>query len=183
MAEAKTKSKTEEQVLGNQVLDVRPTRQVPATVDTEDADLGDYAGAGSEAVRPEDAATPFLVVLQSNSPQCKKSDARYVNGAEEGMFCHTLTKRLYDGRAGLEVIDVFFEPLILRWKPRDAAGGGGGGVPSQRTPRIAAAHRRVGMANPRRPARSAAVTNQHRSGGAKSTAVDEPADPSRHNAG
>jgi hypothetical protein len=42
------------------------------------------------------------------------------------MFIHSLSKQLFDGKRGLEVIDCYFEPLLLRWKPRGASGGGGG---------------------------------------------------------
>ena len=38
---------------------------------------------------------------------------------------HGLTKQLYDGRFGVEAIDCFFDPLIIRWKPRGDTGGGG----------------------------------------------------------
>lgn len=92
----------------------------------DDAELAAMAGAGNENVTRNDLATPFLLLLQSNSPECKKTDSRHIPGAEEGMFLHSLTKRFYDGKNGLEVIDCYFEPLLLRWKPRDSSGGGGG---------------------------------------------------------
>jgi hypothetical protein len=97
---------------------------LPAKIDAPtDDDLAALSGAGSEHVRPEDMATPFLLVLQDNSPQAKKSDARYVPGAEGGMFYHTLTNSVFDGQVGLEVIDCFFEPIYVRWVPRDQGGG------------------------------------------------------------
>lgn len=92
----------------------------------DDSELAGMAGLGNEQVGREDMATPFLFVVQSNSPEAKRSDPRYVPGAEEGMFIHTLSKRLYDGKQGLEVIDCYFEPLLLRWAPRNPQGGGGG---------------------------------------------------------
>jgi hypothetical protein len=98
--------------------------QLPVGID--DSELAGYAGAGNENVTRDDLATPFLLVVQSNSPEAKRSDPRYVPGAEEGMFIHSLTKRLYDGKRGLDVIDCYFEPLLLRWKPRGPSGGGGG---------------------------------------------------------
>lgn len=122
---------TGEQVLGNQVLDTTgapPAKIEPTPLPSvpEDSELASYANAGNEHVRIEDTKTPFLMLLQSGSPECKKSDAKYVQGAEEGMFMHGLTKTLYDGRLGVEAIDIFFDPQIIRWKPRGAAGGGGG---------------------------------------------------------
>jgi len=126
----KLKEKPGEQVLGNQVLDT--TGAPPATTNggalvtaTTDDDLAAYAGAGNEHVRIEDVKTPFLMVLQSGSPECKKSHSKYVPGAEEGMLMHGLTKHLYDGRYGVEAIDVFFDPLVNRWVPRNEGSGGG----------------------------------------------------------
>jgi hypothetical protein len=98
--------------------------QLPVGID--DSELAELAGAGNENVTRDDLATPFLLVLQANSPEVKKSDPRCVTGAEEGMLIHSLTKRLYDGKRGLDVIDCYFEPLLLRWRPRGPQGGGGG---------------------------------------------------------
>ena len=94
---------------------------VPAV--QSDDDLGQYAGMGNENVTRDNMATPFLVMLQSNSPQVKRLEPSYIQGAEEGMFFNTVTKKLYDGKAGLEVVNCFFEELITRWQPRDQGGG------------------------------------------------------------
>lgn len=132
MTKVKEETKKTEVTLGNQVLDTSGAKP-PVAIDnalvstTSDDDLAAYAGAGNEHVRIEDVKTPFLMVLQSGSPECKKSSSKYVPGAEEGMLMHGLTKHLYDGRVGVEAIDVFFDPLILRWVPRNQASGGGGG--------------------------------------------------------
>lgn len=100
--------------------------KAPVQLGIDDSELALMTGSGNENVTRDDLATPFLIVLQANSPEVKKSDPRCVPGAEEGMLIHSLTKRLYDGRRGLDVIDCYFEPLLLRWKPRGPQGGGGG---------------------------------------------------------
>lgn len=94
-----------------------------AASNPSDDDLGEFAGMGNENVTRDNMATPFLVMLQSNSPQVKRLEAGYVPGAEEGMFFNTVTKKLYDGQAGLECINCFFEELVTRWKPRTQGGG------------------------------------------------------------
>ena len=49
------------------------------------------AGSGFEEATSDSYAVPFLQVLQSGSPQCKKSDGKYIKGAEEGMIFNTVT--------------------------------------------------------------------------------------------
>ncbi len=62
------------------------------------------AGAGLENIDKDDLALPFLKLLQSGSDETKKKHANYVEGAEAGMFYNTVTKRLYDGEKGIEII-------------------------------------------------------------------------------
>ena len=53
-------------------------------------------GTGLESVGTEDYALPFLRIIQSGSPQLKKSDPnKYIDGAEEGMLFNTLTNEYY----------------------------------------------------------------------------------------
>lgn len=89
----------------------------------DDAALADLGGAGNENVKREDMATPFLLLLQALSPEVDPASPKHLSGAAAGMFCNTLTHQLYDGKAGLEVIDCYFEPLLTRWVPRDKGGG------------------------------------------------------------
>ncbi|HKU52551.1 MAG TPA: hypothetical protein VJQ25_08795, partial [Nitrospira sp.] len=50
-----------------------------------------------------DVAIPFLRILQSNSPQVKKQNAKYVIDAEAGMFFNTATNDIYSGDTGIYV--------------------------------------------------------------------------------
>ena len=43
-------------------------------------------GTGLEEATADDYAIPFLRILQSMSPQLKKSDGKFIAGAEEGSF-------------------------------------------------------------------------------------------------
>ena len=58
-------------------------------------------GTGLEDTSSEDYAIPFIRVLQSGSPQLKKSNGKYIEGAAQGMMFNTVTNRLYDGDEGL----------------------------------------------------------------------------------
>src|SRR4051812_45080055 len=68
----------------------------------------------SEEAKPQfaqdDLAIPFLRVLQDLSPQVKKKDEAYVEGAEVGMFYESATKQLWEGEEeGILVIPVYHE--------------------------------------------------------------------------
>ena len=50
------------------------------------------SGMGLENIDKSDLALPFLKLLQSGSDETKKKHAKYVEGAEAGMFYNTVTK-------------------------------------------------------------------------------------------
>ena len=79
--------------------------------------LAQDQGAGTQGVRATDLATPIICILQSNSPQCKKSDGKFIKGAAEGMLLNNVTNELFDGEKGIEVIPCFFEKVFIEWKP------------------------------------------------------------------
>lgn len=81
------------------------------------------AGAGFEEASAASYAIPFLYVLQSGSPQCKKSDGAYIKGAEEGMLFNSVTKEIYSGETGIVVIPCHYTHRFNEWKDRDAGGG------------------------------------------------------------
>lgn len=90
----------------------------------EAADLfADDAGAGQENVGAGDLAIPFLTILQSNSPQCKRSEGAYIQGAEEGMILNTVTEELFNGEEGIPIIPCGYEKYVVEWVPRDQGGG------------------------------------------------------------
>ena len=62
------------------------------------------AGAGLENMDKDDLALPFLKLLQTGSDETKKKHANYVEGAEAGMFYNTVTKKLYSGEKGPEIL-------------------------------------------------------------------------------
>lgn len=76
----------------------------------------------------DDVAIPFMRILQSNSPQVKRQNGKYVEGAEAGQFFNSATQRTYSGDAGLYVVPVHFERQATLWLPRGEGGGGGGFV-------------------------------------------------------
>ena len=83
----------------------------------EDANLG-FEQADEDAY-----AIPFLAILQSGSPQCKKSDGAYIKGAEEGKLFNTVSEELYDGEEGFDIIPVHYKRAFIEWQPRETGGG------------------------------------------------------------
>jgi len=83
------------------------------------------AGAGTQNIKQEDLALPFLKVLGQLSPEVNKRDAKYVEGAQPGMILNTVTKQLSNGEKGIEVIPVFYRRQYIEWQDR----GEGQGAP------------------------------------------------------
>lgn len=84
-------------------------------------DFGEDASCGFEGTAPgDDFSIPFLALLQDLSPQVKKRNAAYVEGAEPGMLFNTVT-----GSVSTEVLFVpsCREHVYVEWIPRDSGGG------------------------------------------------------------
>lgn len=98
------------------------------------------ADATSNATGFEEAdssafAIPFIQILQSGSPQCKRSEGAYIPGAHEGMFFNTVTQELFEGedvtddktgevkKGGILLIPCHFTQRFIEWKLRDEGGG------------------------------------------------------------
>jgi hypothetical protein len=73
----------------------------------------------------DDLAIPFLRILSDTSPQIKKRDPLYIEGAESGMIYNTLTKDIFDGEAGVKVIPCAYQRQYIEWADR----GEGSGAP------------------------------------------------------
>jgi hypothetical protein len=93
-----------------------PENQLPMVYDAAPA-------AGFEDATRDAFAIPFLYVLQSLSPQCKKSDGAYIKGAEEGMLYNTVTQELFGGDEGVEIIPCSFTHTFVEWGLRESGGG------------------------------------------------------------
>lgn len=85
--------------------------------------FGADAGSGFEGAGREAFAIPFLTILQSGSPQCKKSDGAYIKGAEEGMLFNSVTQELFASDDGVEVIPCAFTQTFVEWNLRESGGG------------------------------------------------------------
>lgn len=89
------------------------------------------AGAGTSS-SADDNIVPFIVLLQDMSPEVKKRNPEYVEGAEPGMLMNKATKKLYasdDAQSeALKLPLLIFQPVafdraIIQWVPRIDGGG------------------------------------------------------------
>lgn len=103
-------------------LPVEQTAGLPATA--PGFSFEEDAGSGSESITSKDRLIPFVKILQKLSPEVNKREpANYVEGAEEGHFLNTGTKKLFNGDSGIFVIPCLFQRRITEWVPRSAGGG------------------------------------------------------------
>jgi len=79
------------------------------------------AGKGLENITSEDITIPRLAIIQSNSPQRKKKDEKYIAGAEEGDIFNTVTGEIY--KEPLTVIPCAYRKSYVEWIPREKGGG------------------------------------------------------------
>lgn len=86
-------------------------------------DYDEDAGSGFEQADKDAYAIPFLSVLQSGSPQVKKSDGAYIKGAEEGSLFNSVTQEIASGEVGAKVIPCYYTRRFVRWGARETGGG------------------------------------------------------------
>lgn len=82
----------------------------------EEAEVGLFEGldSGFEDTSSQTFKMPFLKILQSGSPELKKSDPKYIPGAEAGDFCNSATQELYKE---LDVIVLKIAHSLIVWRP------------------------------------------------------------------
>lgn len=77
--------------------------------------LLDDGMGGFEQLDSQVVAFPFIRVLQALSPQCKKSDPKYIKGAEEGMLYNNVLDKVIE--TPVDVVVGRFDRYFIEWKP------------------------------------------------------------------
>ncbi len=100
------------------------TKKSKAMVPKEDAalvklDYGDDAGKGVEDLGTEHYLVPFLMLLQSNSPQCKGEDSE----ARPGMLYNTVSEEAVSGKTGSMYTLAAVNRVFVEWRSRESGGG------------------------------------------------------------
>lgn len=106
---------------------VKKTELVPANkgiqeIAVADSFFQDNAGAGLDNVTAADMLVPRLTLLQQLSPQLKKKDAAYIEGAEVGHICDVGTGEIF-GTGPILFLPVYYRKDYLEWAPRSSGGG------------------------------------------------------------
>jgi hypothetical protein len=100
---------------------VKPNGAVTTAADN---DFSGFAGEGFAGLTKDDLAIPFLVILQSNSPQVKRSEGEYIEGAAEGMLFNSVTRELMDPVARrIIVVPCAYDRYFIEWRLRENGGG------------------------------------------------------------
>ena len=73
------------------------------------------AHAGFENVKTSSLALPILKLMQNGSGEAQKRNQNYVEGAEPGMLLNTVTKKMYNGAEGIEVIPCHYRLEYQEW--------------------------------------------------------------------
>lgn len=123
MATKPTKEQKAAEAAKDDTAQVPVVQQQGAVMAMEDSFHG-FAGQGLEGLGKDDLAIPFLTILQSNSPQVKRSDGEYIEGAAEGMIFNTVTKTVIDpAKETVLIIPCAYERHFVEWRTREKGGG------------------------------------------------------------
>ena len=108
---------------GVAVLETVSNASAVALVSSTDIDfLADAEEFGANYSQ-EQMTTPFLNILNALSPQVTRGKAEFIKEAQVGNFFNTVTKELYDGEKGLNIILSTFKESFIEWVPRTQGGG------------------------------------------------------------
>lgn len=121
---------------GKNVATVNENENMLALFGEERPDHVTDTGRGSEGVTVDDMSLPRLSIIQDLSPQRKKSEDAYIDGAEEGMIFNTASNKLFPN-AKITVIPCFFRAEYVVWKDRNKGGGFGGAFQTEEQAREA----------------------------------------------
>ena len=66
---------------------------------------------------------PFIRIIQALSPQIKRKDPLFIEGADQGDAFNTVTNQFWNGEDGLTVIPCYQETKYLEFVPRETGGG------------------------------------------------------------
>jgi len=81
------------------------------------------AHLGFENVKTESLAPPILKLLQNGSAEAKKMNQNFIQGAEPGMVFNTISKKLYDGTKGINVIPCHYRLEYQEWSDYGTGSG------------------------------------------------------------
>ena len=93
----------------NEVAEKQNTEVVDMSLLLEDSQTG-------HNMTNDDMMIPRLRILQDGSPQVKKRDGQYVEGAEAGYLYDNVAREVFDGEKGITVVPVTYRTTFIEWK-------------------------------------------------------------------
>jgi hypothetical protein len=114
-------------------------------------DIFDNAGEGASYDSSE-MQIPFVRLLQALSPQLKKKDPQYIDGAASGDIFNNVTGQYWSGEEGIVVVPCYQTTKYLEFTPREQGGGFRGEI-APNDPRLQSTTRNggKGAGRPRSP--------------------------------
>lgn len=99
---------------------------VPASTGNQSIAVADdffnqNAGAGLDNVTAADMLVPRLTILQGLSPQLKRNNSAYIEGAKVGDICDVGTGAIFPDT--ILFLPVYYRKDYLEWAPRESGGG------------------------------------------------------------
>jgi hypothetical protein len=78
------------------------------------------AGEGLNDFQQSDFLIPYVRVIQALSKELQKNHAKYIQGAEQGMFVNSATRKTLSGDEGFLAVPVGFGHRYMAWRPNNA---------------------------------------------------------------
>lgn len=95
----------------------------PQTTDLAEMEEDDFfadAGEGLQDFSQTDYLIPYVRIIQALSKELQKNHAKFLKGAEQGMFVNSATRKLLSGETGFLAIPVSFNHRYMAWLPNNA---------------------------------------------------------------
>lgn len=123
MADTKAKEKKTEDEPKAGGTDLQTTDKATGTEVSTDTSGGEddffaNAGEGHEDFSQADYLIPYVRIIQALSKELQKNHAKYKEGAQQGFFINSATRKLYEH--GFFAIPVKFGHRYMAWRPNNA---------------------------------------------------------------
>lgn len=104
---------------GGTELATKP-QQTTDLAEMEEDDFFADAGEGLQDFSQTDYLIPYVRIIQALSKELQKNHAKFLKGAEQGMFVNSATRKLISGETGFLAIPVSFNHRYMAWLPNNA---------------------------------------------------------------
>lgn len=88
-------------------------------VGAEADDFFEGAGEGLQDFQQSDFLIPYVRIVQALSKELQRNHAKFLQGAEQGAFVNSATRKVYNGEKGFLAIPVSFAHRYMAWKPNN----------------------------------------------------------------